>query len=216
MVQLEHSSFFIARSGRTHGPLTWSEVNSYLSYGSLKPTDLVCTEGSQDWRPALEWKRAIEGDPEEEAAAAALAEAELSGWKLWLHKLQSLTKRKSASPAPRRRIVRFREWQHVPEDQRSTLILRDLFLGFFFPPRLWSACTHVFSQHIFRKSKDEAGYLKIWPQGMETFCTVLIIINALCWLTLIATFNEHILPHLRQAFDFVMESVQTWLNEAGR
>lgn len=216
MVQLEHSSFFIARSGRTHGPLTWSEVNSYLSYGSLKPTDLVCTEDSRDWRPVIEWKRAIEGDPEEEAAAAALAEAELSGWKLWLHKLQGLTKRKATTHTPRRRIVRFREWQHVPEDQRSTLILCDLFLGFFFPPRLWRACTHVFSQHIFRKAKDEAGYLKIWPQWMESFCTVLIIINALCWLTLIATFNEHILPHLRVAFDFVMESVQTWLNEAGR
>ena len=191
-------------------------MNSYLTYGSLKPTDLVCTEDSKDWRPVIEWKRAIEGDPEEEAAAAALAEAELSGWKLWLHKLQAAIRRKPANHTPRRRIVRFREWEHVPEDQRSTLILRDLFLGFFFPPRLWRACTHVLSQHIFRKAKDEAGYLTIWPRGMETFCTMLIIINALCWLTLIATFNEHILPHLRLAFDFVMESVQTWLNEAGR
>ena len=208
MQDIRHTSFFIARSGKAHGPLSWTEIDSYLAYGSLKPQDLVCTADSPNWLPVTEWKKAIEGDPESEEKAEPR-----SPWLAWWHRLLTSSKAGSkATPrALRRRTVRFREWNHVPEDQRSTGILLGIVLGFlFFPPRFWSACSRVFSNHVFRPVADEAGYLKIWPKWMETVCTVLLLVNAAYWLFVIYQFNEHVMPFLRQALDLMIQGAKDW------
>lgn len=57
-----------------------------------------------------------------------------------------------------------------------------MILGFLFiPPLLWWAAVSVYSDHIFSKTKDENGYLRVWGRWVEVLVTVLIIANAIAW-----------------------------------
>jgi hypothetical protein len=50
-----------------------------------------------------------------------------------------------------------------------------------FPPRLWSACSVLYTQRVFRDAKDDNGYLKELPRGFEAVGTVLVVANAIAW-----------------------------------
>jgi hypothetical protein len=47
-------SWFFARDGQQHGPVTDDELNEMLATGALSHDALVWTEGMKDWRPAKE------------------------------------------------------------------------------------------------------------------------------------------------------------------
>ncbi len=189
--------FYLSRQGKPHGPLPWSEIRSYLAYGSVSQAELLSPDGSKDWRSLEEWRKVIEGAQASQDEGQGLTR-KLMGFLAAIGR--GLRPSTADADLPRRRAVRFREWEHVPEKQRSSRVVSDLLAGFlFFPPRLWSASSRVFSQHVFRRSTDEAGFLKVWPQGAETFCTVLILINALWWAVLTVLFMSHGLPVLREA-----------------
>lgn len=206
------TTYYLSRAGRTHGPLTASELEAFMAYGSVKPDDLLRTEESSDWITVGQWQLSIQ-QPEEPDVEDSV---ELPAWKRWLARLTQSKAQRQQPRAPRRRTVRFREWKYVPEEQRSTLVISDLLLGFvFFPPRLWSACSRVFSHHIFRKAVDDAGYLKIWPRWMESVCTTLLFANAVYWIVLVVEFRTHALPFLKEAMGLISEGVRDWSNGIG-
>ena len=45
-------SWFFARHGQQHGPVTDDDLSEMLATGSLSPDALVWTEGMKEWRPA--------------------------------------------------------------------------------------------------------------------------------------------------------------------
>ena len=44
--------WYIAREGKQHGPLSDTEMRTFVAQGHLKPTDLIWRAGFADWRPA--------------------------------------------------------------------------------------------------------------------------------------------------------------------
>ena len=44
--------WYIARDGKQHGPLSDTEMRTFVAHGHLKPTDLIWRPGFADWRPA--------------------------------------------------------------------------------------------------------------------------------------------------------------------
>jgi hypothetical protein len=48
-------------------------------------------------------------------------------------------------------------------------------------PLLRWAAVSIYSDNIFRRSKDENGYLMIWGRWVEMVVTIMIIVNALAW-----------------------------------
>ena len=45
-------TFFVARAGQQHGPITEDEFRKLVELGHLKADDLVWFEGATDWMPA--------------------------------------------------------------------------------------------------------------------------------------------------------------------
>lgn len=174
---MDATEFFIFRHGKPHGPCSLDELKAYLAYGSLKPNELVGVAGSDQWLPVGELLAPPPAEPEEEPTNL---------WErlqLWW---QRRSNREEAAPtdliSQRRRAVRYRDWDKVPLGVRSGVVFWRLVTGFFFfPPRLWSVCSTVYTQRIIRNKADESGYLKAWPSGVEVVCTLLIIVNALVW-----------------------------------
>ena len=210
MTSPDQPHFFLARQGTAHGPLSWDEIQNYLAYGSVRANDLLSLDGRNDWRKLEDWRETIEAEQnaDQDALGAPKGLRRLS-WFL----ASILSAFKSEEPKAdrlRRRAVRFREWEHVPEAQRSSAVLKGIILGFLlFPPLLWSASSRVFSRHIFRPTTDEAGFLKIWPRSTETICAVLIILNAFCWAILALLFQLHAVPFIKTIIDTVTDRVGT-------
>lgn len=207
MTSPDQPHFYLSRQGRAHGPLSWEEIRSYLAYGSVSPGEMLSMDGRKDWRSLDEWREVVEGpvSSDDEAQGFSRKAARFMA-ALW----QALKPAEAKDGLPRRRAVRFREWEHVPENQRSTKVLSDILTGFlFFPPRLWSASSRVFSQHIFRKSSDDAGFLKIWPPVAETLCSTLILVNALWWTVLLFLLKQHAFPMFREAMLALHESMKS-------
>lgn len=207
MTSPDQPHFYLSRQGRAHGPLSWDEIRSYLAYGSVSPGELLSLDGRKDWRSLDEWREVVEGPPsssdEAQGPFRRLAEFASAIW-------QALKPAAARDALPRRRAVRFREWEHVPESQRSTRVLSDILTGFlFFPPRLWSASSRVFSQHIFRRAMDAAGFLKIWPPVAETICSTLILVNALWWTVLLFLLKQHAFPIVREVMLTLQESMKS-------
>ena len=46
------SRWYWVHEGRQGGPVTWDELQGLAKRGSLRASDLVLREGTQDWRPA--------------------------------------------------------------------------------------------------------------------------------------------------------------------
>lgn len=157
-------AYYIAKGQKTLGPCTLDDLRSFLAYGSISQGDLVMRDGEQQWHPVASLQ--------EMAAAEDALEAR---------------QRSATGLLPRRRTVRYRDYERVPLEQRAGKVLTWLVLGFLiFPPMLWRAAHAVFSERVFRRRTDENGYLTCWPRWVEALTTVLIVINGIAWLSLIA------------------------------
>ena len=199
--------FFLARQGTAHGPLSWTEIQSYLAYGSVRPTDLLSVDGRGDWRRLDDWREEVEAaraqDVDDQEPPRGFRRI---GWFV-SSIVRALKRDETKTEVPRRRAVRFREWEHVPKAQRSSSVLWSLVVGFFFfPPRLWATTSRVFAQHIFRPVSDDAGFLKIWPRSADTVCALLVVVNIAWWIVLTVLFQQHVLPILRIAIETVKET----------
>ena len=168
-------AYYIAKGQKTLGPCTLDDLRNFLAYGSISQGDLVMRDGEQQWHPVASLQ--------EIAAPEDAPEAR---------------ERSAAGLLPRRRTVRYREYERVPLDQRAGKVLAWLTLGFLiFPPLLWRAAHAIFSTRIFRRRTDENGYLICWPRWVEVLTTVLIVINGIAWLSLIAIAWSHARPLVR-------------------
>jgi hypothetical protein len=49
------TTWYIARDGKQHGPITAVEFSKLVELGHLKPTDLVWHDGAADWMPATQF-----------------------------------------------------------------------------------------------------------------------------------------------------------------
>jgi hypothetical protein len=210
---LAATEYYIQRSGKTHGPVTLEELRNYLAYGSMSPTDLVCRAGSQHWLQAHALAELLPAEPE-----ADLRER-LPPWLQWLSPLVAFFAKSqptdtTSALTPRRRIVRYRDYDKVPLAHRASSIASMMFWGFIlFPPWLWKASAIVFSQRIYRSKADAAGYLKTWPRWVEMLCALLIAINALLWIIALYWLLHTAYPIAREVLSDFAKAVQTlWSN----
>lgn len=151
-----HALYYIAKGQKTLGPCSKDDLRNFLAYGSIKDSDLVKREDDEQWRPV---STLLELHAEGQVSADGL----------------------SVRPS-RRRVARYRDYNRVPYSQRGGAVLRRMILGFLlFPPLLWWAAVSLYSDHIFRRKKDENGYLKVWGRWVEVLVTLMIIINAVAW-----------------------------------
>jgi hypothetical protein len=185
-------AYYIAKGQKTLGPCTLDDLRNFLAYGSISHGDLVMRDGEQQWQPVASlWEMADREDGPE------ARERGVSG------------------PMPRRRTVRYRDYDRVPKEQRAGNVLMWLSLGFLiFPPLLWRAAHAIFSERIFSRKADENGYLACWPRWVEALTTVLIVINGIAWLSLIAMAWNHAAPVIREmmgAFGEGLNSVKALL-----
>lgn len=183
--------FYIARGQATQGPLSLADLESYLAYGSIADMDLVKREGSEEWVP-------ISSLPEIQETHDAKG------------------KNGSRTRKPRRRTARYRDYQRVPLDQRAGTALRRIFFGFlFWPPALWKGGATIFADYIYRKAKDESGYLRIWPRWVEAFVSILIVVNLVAWAAGGMWITHHAAPVAREVGAVVrdgMREFEGWLN----
>ncbi len=155
--------YFITRGEKIHGPTPEREVRTYLAYGSVKADDLLRRADEEDWFPAKLF-------PE---FASALPDAPTKKTNRWF----PVGKAKASQ-----RVMRFRDLKHVPEDQRSGRITWHLISGFLWRPfTFWRAAGTVLSTKVYRRVKDEQGYLLTWPQWMETPVMIVVLLHAVMW-----------------------------------
>jgi len=148
--------YYIAKGQKTLGPCSKDDLRNFLAYGSIRDSDLVKREDEEQWRPV-----------------STLLELNMTG--------EVLADGLTVKPA-RRRVARYRDYDRVPYNQRCGAVLRRMFFGFLFlPPLLWWAAVSIYSDHIFRRKKDENGYLMVWGRWVEVLVTFMIIINAVAW-----------------------------------
>lgn len=148
--------YYISKGRKTVGPCTLDDLLSYVAYGSVQPDDLVRRDGDSDWSPL--------GELEE------------------LRALDDGTGTKRQDITKRRRVVRYREYERVPETFRSGVVLRRLIVGFLiYPPSLWKGAGAIFHDRIYGPRKDEGGFLLHWPQWVSSVAAALLVINTLAW-----------------------------------
>ncbi|MCB1227729.1 MAG: hypothetical protein KDK99_18065 [Verrucomicrobiales bacterium] len=164
-------AFYLQRRDTVLGPCTVRDVEQFLTYGSIKPDDLVRSDVEDEWHP-------LESDPR---------------FFEIIQDLRDRRQRKDGSPV-RRRIVRYRNYDKVPEEQRGHVMFWRLFTGWFLPWRLWKAAAVLFSQRIYRRALDEEGFLKAWPAWIEIVVSVLLVLNLIFWAIVILVAFQSILP----------------------
>lgn len=169
-------SYYIAKGQKTLGPCTLDDLRNFLAYGSIQQGDLVMRDGEKQWRPV--------------AALLEIASDEEGGKK---------EKSGLGSILTRRRIVRYRDYDRVPCEQRGGVVLRWLILGFLlFPPLLWRSAVSIYSHTIFKSRMDENGYLQIWPRWPELAVTLMIVLNGVAWWALISEGYAGAQPFIRE------------------
>jgi len=173
-------AYYIAKGQKTLGPCTLDDLRNFLAYGSISHGDLVMRDGEHQWHPVAslqEVSTSVEGVPD-------------------------ANDRSSSGLLPRRRTVRYRDYERVPLEQRAGQVLMWLSLGFLlFPPLLWRGAHAIFSARIFSRQTDENGYLTCWPRWVEVLTTVLIVINGIAWMSLLALAWTRAGPLLREMLD---------------
>ncbi|HEY1084207.1 MAG TPA: DUF4339 domain-containing protein [Prosthecobacter sp.] len=175
--------YYLSKGQKTVGPCTFDDLHSYLAYGSVQENDLVRRDGTSEWMPLASLEEL--NRPKDGSAA-----------------LQELT--------TRRRTTRFRDYARVPYHQRSGVVLKRLFWGFFlFPPWLWKGSMAVFRGRIFTPRADDKGYLRPWPRWIEPIVTVLMVANSLLWLVLILWAWQSVLPWWHQ-FTSNIQGLENW------
>jgi hypothetical protein len=151
-----HALYYIAKGQKTLGPCSKDDLRNFLAYGSIRDSDLVRRDDDELWRPV-----------------SSLLELHATG--------KVVADGLMVKPL-RRRVARYRDYNRVPYEQRGGAVLRRMIFGFLLmPPLLWWAAVSIYSDNIFRSSKDENGYLKIWGRWVEMVVTIMIIVNALAW-----------------------------------
>jgi len=179
-----HASYYIAKGQKTLGPCSKDDLRNFLAYGSIRDSDLVRLESEQQWRPV-----------------SSLLELASSG--------EVIADGLTVKPT-RRRVARYRNYDRVPYNQRGGVVLRRMFFGFLFmPPLLWWAAVLIYSDHIFRRKKDENGYLLVWSRWVEIWVTLLIIVNALAWWAAITYASLILGPSLAEIYDGLGEAAKT-------
>ncbi|MBL9183128.1 MAG: DUF4339 domain-containing protein [Verrucomicrobiaceae bacterium] len=182
-------AYYIAKGQKTLGPCSLDDLRNFLAYGSISHGDLVMRDGEQQWHPVASLHEiAAEDAPESREQS-------------------------SSGLLPRRRTVRYRDYERVPLEQREDQVLMWLAAGFvIFPPLLWRAAHAIFSARIFRRRADENGYLTCWPRWVEALTTALIVINGIAWMSLLAVAWSKAGPLVREmmgAFGEGMNSVKS-------
>ncbi len=177
-----HALYYIAKGRKTLGPCSKDDLRNFLAYGSIRESDLVRREDDEQWLPV-----------------SALLELHAAG--------QVSADGLTVKPT-RRRVARYRDYDRVPYDQRGGVVLRRMILGFLFvPPLLWWAAVRLYSDHIFRRKKDEQGYLIIWGRWVEVLATVMIIVNAIAWWS-VATWSAWFLgPRFKEFGGWMREAL---------
>lgn len=169
-------AYYIAKGQKTLGPCTLDDLRNFLAYGSIQHGDLVMRAGEQQWRPVATLQEIV---PDSEAATK-----DRTGGLSFL---------------PRRRMVRYRDYERVPLDQRGGVVLRWVITGFLiFPPLLWRAAVSIYSHTIFSSKPDENGYLRMWARWPEVAVTLMMVINGIVWWALLAHGYEWMSPFFRE------------------
>ncbi len=185
--------YYIAKGQKTLGPCSKDDLRNFLAYGSIRDSDLVRREDDEQWRPV-----------------STLLELSGTG--------EVLADGLTVKPG-RRRVARYRDYDRVPYNQRGGVVLRRMFFGFLLvPPLLWWAAVSLYSDHIFRKKKDENGYLITWGRWVEVLVTVLIILNAFAWwmgITYASWFIGPCLKELRGGFGEAWGTIRSLIHDTG-
>jgi hypothetical protein len=84
-------AYYIAKGQKTLGPCTLDDLRNFLAYGSISHGDLVMRDGEDHWHPVASLQ--------EMAAPEDVPEAR---------------ERSASSLLPRRRTVRYRDYERVP------------------------------------------------------------------------------------------------------
>lgn len=177
-----HALYYIAKGQKTLGPCSQDDLRNFLAYGSIRDNDLVKRDDEEQWRPV---SSLLELNPAGHVVADGM----------------------TVKPT-RRRVARYRDYNRVPYEQRGTTVLRRMIFGFLlFPPSLWMAAVALYTDHIFRRTKDENGYLKVWGRWVEVLVTAMIILNALAWWAGISYASWLLGPGVRELAKGVGEAV---------
>lgn len=173
-----NASYYIAKGQKTLGPCTLDDLRNFLAYGSIQKGDLVMRDGDQQWHPVASVIEIV-GDA---------GSTEQAG--------------KTSHTSPRRRTVRYRDYERVPRDQRAGQMVKWMIVGFlFFPPLLWRAAVSIYSQSIYSRRTNEDGYLLFWSRRPEVLVTILIMVNAILWWALVMFVVDAGAPFFRDFMD---------------
>ena len=179
--------YFIMRGESVHGPIPGRDIRDYIAYGSLKGEDLL-----------------RRGDEEEWFAARLFPEFEKDFAPPDAEGGQPMRK-PPAHPA------RFRDYKHVPAEQRSGVVVWWLLSGFVCRPILfWKTAGSVFTELIYRRAKTEDGFLRTWPRWTEGAVMVLVLVHAVAWTA--AAFWA--VPRFKQAVQHVEQLVREEIEQA--
>lgn len=175
------ANYYISKGQKTVGPCSLDDLHGYIAYGSVRDSDLVRREGATEWTPLHQ-----------------LAELQLDGG----------NPATSRNITTRRRTARYRDYQRVPQNQRSGRVLGRLLLGFlFFPPALWRGASSVYQDRVYSSKKDDKGYLMHWPQWCDRVVTVMLVINSFLWVGLIWLAWREAAPFLSEVFSSLAEAM---------
>jgi hypothetical protein len=182
-----NSQFYLCKGSKTIGPCTLDDLRSFLAYGSVTETDLVQRGGDPDWRPLRQ-----------------------------LQELASISEG-GAAILPPRRVARYRDYEKVPDPQRSGWVLQRLIIGFLlFPPHLWQGAIAVFQNRIHSRRTDGHGYLTTWPRRVEVVAAVLLVVNSILWWLALLWVRDHAQPLVRELlmlFRTGLLDLQDWLGQ---
>lgn len=164
------------------------DLHGYIAYGSVHDSDLVRREGAVEWTPLGQLEE-LQMDP-----AKPLTRGDIT---------------------TRRRTARFRNYDKVPKNHRSGVVLSRMFWGFLiFPPLLWKAATAVFQDRIYSAKTDSKGYLLYWPRWTEAVVTALLAVSSALWVILIWALSREALPltqEISRLLSTGINDLQDWL-----
>ena len=97
----EQIEWYIARDGQQHGPLSQAELDKFVEFGHLKPTDLLWRAGFPDWRVASDVIQTPPPPPAVPVPPASEARSDASSGALHGDRRDRLASRQD-DPAPHR------------------------------------------------------------------------------------------------------------------